>query len=135
MNHWIQRSKCNLLLGFIFLTGCQSQTPTQSFMPITGAQGVVVPASVNAARDAVLANVTQAASLPGLPNGTVWLAEAHTVGKGIYRFHSGAWLMQIWPDDEDIKQQHVIIYNSADQSAWVGYVTAEGRVVEILLGR
>ena len=118
-----------LSFSVIFLfSACKPQAP--AFLPVTGEENVSMPAQVEQVRIQVLAYVLDSSRLASLPPDAEWKLETGARSEDEYSFRSGDWRIRIWLPDRKYKHQRVIIFNEVDRASWIGYVTADGDVVD-----
>ena len=134
MNHWILRLFPFCMPAVLLLGGCQPK-PDTSFLPVTGAEDVSLPAEIALARDNVLDYLLASSRLSGLPAKDDWLPAGEESRQGEYRFRSEDWLLVIWPPGQADENQRVILVNSMGKAVWVGHVTPKGQVVDTAYNR
>ncbi len=112
----------------LLLSACKPHLT--SLVPVTSGRVASVPAKVELARDTCLKYVASSARLAALPLDENWQMEPNPVSDHEFQYHNGNWLIVIWLADTDEGNERVVILNRAKNTAWTGYVTANGSVVD-----
>jgi Ser/Thr protein kinase RdoA (MazF antagonist) len=124
MNRWMIRLWI-VCLPALLLAACQSKA--KAFLPVTGLEKSALPALVAMTRENVLQYVVSSARLESIPATPDWQLDRERSSEEEYCFRSGEWTMLIRPAET---QQRVLILNRAEGASWIGYVTADGDVVD-----
>lgn len=126
MNRWTicLLSVCGSVV--LLLTACQPKTRT--FVPVTGVKEEhALPALVALTRENVLEYVIASERLATIPAMPEWKLDRERSSAVEYCFRSGGWTMLIRPAEG---RQRVLVLNRAEGASWIGYVTADGDVVD-----
>lgn len=121
---------CQMILfvsAALLFTSCGSAD--RSFIPVTGADTVTVPAVVELTRGNVLKYVNGSSRFAGAPSELEWQLDEEQFDGG-YRYRSGDWLMVIWYGDAETQNQRIVLMNMAENIYWCGYVGQDGEVVD-----
>jgi hypothetical protein len=113
--------------AILLFTGCGGTD--KSFIPVTGADEVTVPAMVELTRGNVLKYLSAFSRLATVPSNTEWQPTEKQFD-GQYRYRSGDWLMVIWYGGAGAENQRIVLINAAENIYWCGYVGPEGKVVD-----
>jgi hypothetical protein len=124
MNRWMRRLWI-VCLPAVLLAACQSNA--KAVLPVTGLEESALPALVAMTRENVLEYVVSSARLESIPAMPDWQLDKERSSEEEYCFRSGEWTMLIRPAEAN---QRVLILNRAEKASWIGYVTADGDVVD-----
>lgn len=125
MNRWTIRLLFFCGTTVLLLAACQPKT--RAFVPLTGMEESSLPALVAMSRENVLEYVVSSERLVTIPAISEWQLDRDRSSEEEFCFRSGDWIMLIRPTEES---QRVLLLNRAEGASWIGYVTADGDVID-----
>lgn len=121
------------LVTVLLLSGCKPQAP--AFLPVTGGKSVSAPIQVEMARKNALQYVVVSSRLSALPQDADWQLDTQQSSANEYCYRNGDWQVVILLKDSRDENQRVVILNQTNKSAWTGYITPAGDIVDTYYSR